>query len=103
MEKTTIALLLILFALLGYVTGYGMGVDKTLTKIGEYAPAMLDIELTSRAKMVLLSNPRIIYQVLTPESLEKLYSDLNVSMHAKGGIAHSNIINLNWSGNTYAN
>ena len=99
MKNLKITLILIIVALLGYTTGYSMGVDKTLTKIGEYAPAMLDIELTSRAKMVLLSNPRIIYQVLTPESLEKLYSDLNVSMDAKGGIAHSNIINVNWSGN----
>ena len=92
-----VILSLLFVGALSYHTGYSKGTTDTIFTVAELAPNMLDIELTDKAKSLLISNPRIVFQVLTPESLEKLYSDLNYSATAKGGIGASWNVDINIS------
>ena len=79
-------LITIAVSALAHSSGYRAGSTDMAKLVMDYAPGILDIELSPRALMVLEGNPLIVRQILTIETLEKLFSDLNKSANAKGGI-----------------
>ena len=80
------ALVTIAVGALSYSSGYRYGSTDMAALVLNYAPGILDIELSPRALMVLEGNPLIVRQILTIDTMEKLFSDFNKSAHAKGGI-----------------
>jgi len=78
---------------LAHENGYRAGSTDMAKLVMDYAPEILDIELSPRALMVLEGNPLVIRQILTINSLEKFFAGLNQSAHAKGGLGPDYFLN----------
>ena len=85
-KVSVIILLLIAVGGISYSNGYRSGSTDMASLVLQYAPGILNIELSPRALMVLEGNPLIVRQILTIDTMEKLFSDFNKSANAKGGI-----------------
>ena len=93
-----VILIILVVGFASYGSGYSKGTLNVLYLMAEKIPDMVDIQLTPRAKWALLSQPKFLYYILTPESVEKLLSDMNMSADAKGGIGSSIIRDIELEG-----
>ena len=98
MIKNIVILIILVVGLGSYSSGYSKGTLNILNLMAEHIPDMVDIQLTPRAKWALLSQPRFLYYILTPQSVEKLLSDMNKSAEAKGGIGSDIIRDIKLEG-----
>lgn len=85
-EITICCFLITIIGIICYFVGFSAGILETINIVIEAAPNILDIELSERALSVLMGNPAIFMQMLTPESMEKYLGDLEYSAELKGGL-----------------
>ena len=86
LELLVIFIIVIFFCYASYWTGYGAGTLNAIKIAAEHVEEVLDIQLSSRAKMVMLGNPKILFQILTPDSIDKLLKGYANAAELKGAL-----------------
>lgn len=64
MNRKALAVIAILIVIISFGIGYMKGASDAIEKAIDLGSEFLDIELTPRAKQILISNPALVHQIL---------------------------------------